>query len=182
MCLEAIIKKFSLSNSLVLWLSVTSTAGKLLWCLRCFFCDNLKQLTLTQLGETSCITVFLEILTKSADKIQCESSHCTCVKPNSKSRIWRNNKAFLCNKRDWRSIFPACVFSSASFVALTMMFFMFSHQLHKAPLGTDDLETEILSTSFKAIFSWVLVVSVYSLVYIQSRCKCVLLSPCAWVY
>lgn len=45
---------------------------------------------------------------------------------------------------------------------------MFSHQLHKDPLGTDDLETEILSVGFKAVFSWVLVHSVNSVVYIYS--------------
>lgn len=110
--------------------------------------------------------LLMEIL-KPVEKMQCETRHCICIKPNSKSRTSRKNKASLCSKHEWHSIYPVCVFSSASFVALTMMccfFLMFSHQLHKGPLGADDLETEILSIGFKAIFSWVLVVSVESLV------------------
>ena len=35
------------------------------------------------LEKTNYITVQLEISTKPVDKMQCETSHCTCIRPKS---------------------------------------------------------------------------------------------------
>lgn len=110
--------------------------------------------------------------------MQSESSHCPCIKPSSKSRILRNNKASFCSKYEWHTICPACLFICIICCIHNDFFSVFSHQLDKDPLGTDDLETEILSIGFKAIFSWVLEVWGCSLVWYSPGTS----SRCTWVY
>lgn len=124
------------------------------------------------------ITVFLKILTRSVDKMQCETLYCiACNKPNPISRIWRKNKASLCSKNVEHSVCRACV-SSAPFVALC---FHVLSLFTQGPVGTWWPRNSNSVNWLQSNFSWVLVISVYSLLHYSpgasvTHCHCV----CEW--